>query len=95
MGVDHVDGAGRQAGGDGSTDRSTSRSDRDRLLGRVLRTLQGRRVALALADGDRLDDCDLISVPRDENAPLWLYAGGTDRFVARGMIVDAWEVAVP
>jgi hypothetical protein len=81
---------GRRSGG-GTTGRCPGRSERD-WLARVLRALEGRRVGLALADGDRVDECDLVSVPRDAAAPLWVFAGGNDRFVPRRLVVDAWEV---
>ena len=60
---------------------------------RSLRHLEGRHVGVALADGSRLDDCELVSAARRGNATLWFVDGGTDRFVAVDDIVDLWETA--
>jgi hypothetical protein len=51
--------------------------------------LQGRQVSLALADGTRIDDCQLISA--GSGAVAWLFWNGADRFVPRSEIVAAWE----
>jgi hypothetical protein len=54
--------------------------------------LEGRRVNLALLDGSRLDDCELISAGR--GAPtLWLFVNGGDLFVPVAEVTDAWEAA--
>jgi hypothetical protein len=55
-----------------------------------LRSLEGHRVSVALADGSRLDDCDLVSVGRGEAKTLWLFTGGVDTFVAHHDVVDLW-----
>jgi hypothetical protein len=54
--------------------------------------LEGRRVSLALTDGSRLDDCELVSAGRG-NSTLWLYVNGGDLFVPVSDITDAWEAA--
>ena len=63
----------------------------DRL--RVLtRHLEGRRIGVALADGSRLDDCQLVSAGRDGAPSLWLYNNGADTFVTLIDVTDVWEV---
>ena len=54
---------------------------------RELRGFEGSSVSLALADGSRLDDVDLVSA-RGKN--LWVFAGGEDRFVPVASVIDAW-----
>ncbi len=58
----------------------------------ALKVLEGRQVTLALTDGSRIDDCQLVSVPRGELTRVWIYVNGTDDFVALSDIGDAWEV---
>ncbi|HVW33131.1 MAG TPA: hypothetical protein VHL53_11370 [Acidimicrobiia bacterium] len=54
--------------------------------------LEGHRVSVALADGSRLDDCELVSA--GHGAPtLWLYLNGDDVFVPVADVTDAWEAA--
>ena len=55
---------------------------------RNLRTLEGRTVHVALADGSRMDDVALVSA---RGAKLWVFAGGEDTFVAVDTVVDVWE----
>lgn len=55
-----------------------------------LRTLEGRRVGVSLADGSRIDDATLVSA-RPAHGKLWLFSGGTDLFVRAAAVVDAWE----
>ncbi len=54
--------------------------------------LEGRRVNVALADGSRIDDCELVSTGHGA-ATLWLFVNGDDVFVAVDDITDAWEAA--
>jgi hypothetical protein len=56
-----------------------------------LTSLEGRRVSLALADGSRLDDCELVSAGRHRVGSLWLFSNGSDRFVPVDDVVDLWE----
>jgi hypothetical protein len=63
----------------------------DRLC-RLTRLLEGRRIGLALADGSRLDDCQLVSAGRNGSPSLWLYANGADTFVTMLDVRDVWEV---
>lgn len=57
--------------------------------------LEGRRVSVALVDGSRIDDCDLVSVSRDGVQGLWLYTNGADAFVPLVDVTDVWEVLPP
>jgi hypothetical protein len=54
--------------------------------------LEGRRVSVALTDGSRLDDCELVSAAHGTNT-LWLYVNGDDLFVPVADVTDAWEAA--
>jgi hypothetical protein len=58
-----------------------------------LRELEGRQVSLALVDGSRLDAVTLVSAGRGRTRTLWLYSAGSDLFVARDAVLDAWEPA--
>ena len=55
-----------------------------------LRNLEGQRVSVALGDGSRIDDCQLVSVPRSPADRVWICAGGQDLFVAVDDIADIW-----
>jgi hypothetical protein len=59
-------------------------------LGR-LTALEGRQVSLALRNGDRIDDAQLVSARRNRAGTLWLFTNGSDRFVAVGDVIDVWE----
>ena len=67
----------------------TGGMNRDRVT--QLRSLEGRRVSLALKDGSRIDDNQLISGGRNRARTLWLFASGSDTFVAVDDVVDLWE----
>ena len=56
-----------------------------------IRCLEGRRVSVALIDGSRLDDCDVVSAGRHGVDSLWLVADGVDRFVALVDVAEVWE----
>ena len=58
-----------------------------------LRRLEGHCVSLALKDGSRIDNGQLISAGRNRARTLWLFAGGSDTFVAIDEIVDLWDVS--
>jgi hypothetical protein len=51
---------------------------------------EGSTVSLALADGSRIDDCDLVSVGRGSTGTLWIFAQGHDLFVALADVIDLW-----
>ena len=63
-------------------------------LTELVRGLEGRQVCIALADGTRIDDCQLVAAARSEGATLWLYDNGSDRFVALIDVRDVWEFGV-
>ena len=50
--------------------------------------LEGRTVGIALADGSRIDDCELVFAGRDR---VWVYDNGVDTFVALPAVRDFWE----
>ena len=58
-----------------------------------LHGLEGRQVSVALRNGSRIDDCQLVSGPRARTETLWLFSNGDDVFVSLSDIVDIWEVA--
>jgi hypothetical protein len=58
-----------------------------------LKALEGRHVSLALVDGSRIDDCQLISAGRTTLRTVWLFAFGMDTFVPVANVVDVWETA--
>ena len=55
------------------------------------RGLEGRHISVALADGSRIDDCELVSAARQGTPTLWLYTNGADRFVPLVAVTDLWE----
>jgi hypothetical protein len=55
-----------------------------------LRSFEGQRVSLALGDGSRIDDCQLVSAPRGQVDRVWVCAGGQDLFLAVEDIADVW-----
>lgn len=61
-------------------------------LGFLTRHLEGRRVSVALVDGSRLDDCQLVSAGRHGTPSLWLFTNGADTFVTMLDVADVWEV---
>ena len=58
---------------------------------RELRGFEGSCVNLALADGSRLDDVNLVSA---RGTTLWIFASGEDRFLPVTSVIDAWPSAV-
>ena len=57
-----------------------------------LRELEGHRIGLALADGSRIDDCELVAVGRPHKGRVWVHTNGADAFVPLAEVVDFWEV---
>ena len=55
-----------------------------------IRSFEGQTVSLALIDGTRLDDCQLVSACRAGSGTLWVYENGSDRFVPVDNVVDLW-----
>lgn len=56
-----------------------------------LRQFEGRQVSVALANGYRIDDCQLVSAGRRAHATLWLFTNGADLFVAIEDVIAVWE----
>ncbi len=59
----------------------------------TLQVLEGRQVSVALRNGCRIDDCQLVSAPRARTETLWLFSNGDDVFVSVTDVIDIWEVA--
>lgn len=59
----------------------------------TLRILEGRQISLALRDGSRIDDCQLVSAGRAATETLWLFTNGHDVFVPLCDVLDIWEPA--
>jgi hypothetical protein len=59
-----------------------------------LRTLEGRRVNLSLANGTQLDSVEVISAGRGGLSSLWIELGGIDVFIEKAEILDIHEVRV-
>jgi hypothetical protein len=57
-----------------------------------LKLLEGRRVSVALADGSRIDDAQLVSAGRTGARTLWVFTNGTDAFIPFPELLDVWEV---
>jgi hypothetical protein len=57
-----------------------------------LRALEGRQVGLALRDGSRIDDCQLIAAGRNRARTVWVFVEGRDTFLRLEHVVDLWEV---
>jgi hypothetical protein len=55
---------------------------------RGLRRLEGLKVHLALVDGSRIDDADLVSA---RGTTLWLFSNGEDAFVRADEVIEVWE----
>ena len=55
------------------------------------RRFEGRQVSVALDDGSRIDDCQLVSSGRHGVESLWLFVNGADRFVSLDRVIDVWE----
>jgi hypothetical protein len=56
-----------------------------------LRALEGRRVSLALADGSRIDDGQLVSAGRPQLQTIWVFVNGNDTFLPLRDVLDVWE----
>jgi hypothetical protein len=55
--------------------------------------LEGRKVSLALADGSRIDDVDLVSVGRGQAGTVWLFTSGSDVFIPLADVIDLWATS--
>lgn len=61
----------------------------------ILQVLEGQHVSVALRNGSRIDDCQLVSAGRATTSTLWLFSNGTDVFLSLGDVVDVWEAPAP
>jgi hypothetical protein len=59
-----------------------------------MHSLEGRHVSVALRDGSRIDDCQLVSASRPGAQTVWLFMDGIDVFLPVAAIVACWE-AIP
>ncbi len=57
-----------------------------------LKPLEGRRVSLALRDGSRIDNCQLISAGRAKLRSVWVFTNGLDLFISYDDLIDVWEM---
>ena len=57
----------------------------------TLQEFEGRRVSVALRDGGRIDDCQLVSAGRAGTTTLWLFTNGLDVFIPLVDVTDIWE----
>ena len=55
---------------------------------RELRRLEGCNVHLALSDGTRMDDVQLVSA---RGLSLWIFDSGEDVFVPVARVIDVWS----
>ena len=53
--------------------------------------LEGRLVSMALVGRRRLDDCQLVSIPRPGANTFWVFRGGEDVFVPADHVLEVWE----
>jgi hypothetical protein len=61
---------------------------------RRLTHLEGRIVSVALIDGSRIDDCQLVSARGRKGRQLWLFTFRGDTFVDLDDVVDIWETTI-
>jgi hypothetical protein len=61
----------------------------------ALAALEGRQVSVALRNGERIDDSQLISAGRNRAETLWLFTHGGDTFIAVDDVIDVWEAPTP
>jgi hypothetical protein len=58
-----------------------------------LQGFEGRQVCVALIDGSRIDDCQLVSTGRGDVGTLWVYTHAGDRFIPLAEVVDVWPMS--
>lgn len=56
-------------------------------------SLEGRHVNVALRDGSRIDDCQLVSASRPGTQTVWLFVDGIDVFLPVAAIAACWDAA--
>jgi hypothetical protein len=57
----------------------------------TVRLLEGRQVCVALTNGSRIDDCQLVSAGRVSTDTMWLFSNGADLFISIDEVLDVWE----
>jgi hypothetical protein len=65
------------------------------LARQTVKQLEGFKVSVALSNGDRLDDCQLVAAPRGNTSRLWLFTAGIDLFVPMTDVLAVWETRHP
>ena len=65
------------------------------LAPQTVKQLEGFKVSVALSNGDRLDDCQLVAAPRGNTSRLWLFTAGIDLFVPMTDVLAVWETRHP
>jgi hypothetical protein len=58
-----------------------------------LQGFEGRQVCVALTDGSRIDDCQLVSTGRGDVGTLWVYTNAGDEFIPLAEVVDVWPTS--
>src|SRR5262245_49899928 len=53
--------------------------------------LEGRQVNIILADGSRINDCQLVSSGRNRAWSLWVFTNGIDVFIPLDTVRDVSE----
>ena len=61
------------------------------MTNRSFQPYEGRQVCVALRNGSRIDDCQLVSAGRISTETLWLFSNGLDVFVPIRQVLDLWE----
>jgi hypothetical protein len=56
-----------------------------------LKELEGKTVGVAIRGGQRIDECELISLPLRGAKKFWLWTGAEDVFLAPDQVLDVWE----
>jgi len=64
------------------------------MTSRSFQGFEGRQVCVALRNGSRIDDCQLISAGRVCTGTLWLFSNGMDVFVPSRQVLDMWEAPI-
>jgi hypothetical protein len=57
----------------------------------TVQLLEGRQVCVALRNGSRVDDCQLVSAGRVSTGTIWLFSNGADLFVSIDEVLEVWE----
>jgi len=61
----------------------------------ALTALEGRQVSVALRNGSRIDDSQLVSAGRHRARTLWLFTHAGDTFIPAEDVIDVWEASSP